>query len=65
MKMSLGEKIALMVIIIALILSGTCILVSNYVFSNIMISEYEITSDSMAATVAATTDGDRTPRLEV
>ncbi len=59
MKMSLGKKIALMVIIIALILSGTCILVSNYVFSNIMISEYEITADSMAATVAATTDGDR------
>ena len=59
MKMSLGKKIALLVIIIALILSGTCLLVSNYVFRNIMESEYEITADSMAATVAATTDGDR------
>ena len=59
MKLSLGGKIVILIILIAVILNGTCISVSAIVFSKIMEKEYIITSDSMAATVAAVVDGDK------
>lgn len=59
MKLSLGRKIVFMMIIIAVILTATCIAVSCIVFKKIMEKEYIITADSMAGTVAVTVDSDR------
>ena len=59
MKLSLGRKIVILIILIAVILSGTCILVSSAVNRSTMDKEYIITADSMAATVAVTVDGDK------
>ena len=59
MKLSLGSKIVLLVITVAVLLSGTCILVSGAVNRRTMEAEYVITADSMAATVAVMVDGDR------
>lgn len=58
MKISLGSKLVLSIVIVAIILSGTCIGISSIVFRNIMNDEYHITTEAMAATVAATVDGD-------
>jgi len=63
MKLSLGGKIVLLIILVAVILSGTCIFVSSAVNRSTMEKEYIITADSMAATVAATTYGDRLQRI--
>ena len=62
-KLSLGKKMVLSIILIAVLLSGTCIGVSTVVFRSIMDREYLITADSMAATVASTIDGDRVQRI--
>ena len=59
MKLSMGSKIVLMIISVAVILSGTCIVVSGIVNRSTMEKEYMITADSMAATVAVTVDGDK------
>lgn len=59
MKLSLGRKIVLLIILIAVLLSGTCIFVSGAVNRSTMDKEYIITADSMAATVAVTVDGDK------
>lgn len=59
MKISLGRKIVLLVIVVAVIMSGTCILVSGYVNRKTMDAEYMITADSMAGTVAVMADGDK------
>ena len=63
MKLSLGRKIVILVIIIALILSGTCICVSGVVIRNMMNDEYVITADAMATTVATMVDGDAAGRI--
>lgn len=59
MKISLGRKIVLLVIAVAVLMSGTCILVSGYVNRKTMDAEYMITADSMAGTVAVMADGDK------
>lgn len=59
MKLSLGRKITLLMIIIAVILTATCIFVSDMVFHDIMNDEYAITADANAAIVAVTVDGDK------
>lgn len=63
MKISLGRKIVIMVILVAVLLSCTCIVVSAAVNRTTMEKEYIITADSMAATVAVTVDGDRMQRI--
>ena len=63
MKLSLGKKIVLLIIAVAVLLSGTCIAVSGIVNRKTMESEYMITSDCMAATVAETIDGDTMQRI--
>ena len=59
LKIPLGKKIVLFIIIVAILLSGTCIFVSGVAVKNMMDKEYIITADSMAATVAETIDGDK------
>lgn len=59
MKFPLGRKIMLMMIIIAVVLTATCIIVSDIVFRDIMNDEYAMTADANAATVAVTVDGDK------
>lgn len=54
MKLSLGRKIVIMVILIAVLLCGTCLCASGVSVRRMMDSEYVITADSMAATVAET-----------
>ena len=63
MKRSLGRKIVMLVISVAILLSVTCILISAFVIRKMMEDEYIITADSMAGTVAATVDGDRLERI--
>ncbi len=58
MKMSLGRKIVISVVGIALLLSCTSICVSGAVIKSMMEKEYTVTSDCMAATAATTVDGD-------
>ena len=64
MKLSLGGKIVLLIVLFAVILSGTCIFVSGAVNRKTMEKEYIITADSMAATVAVTADGDRVQKIK-
>ena len=63
MKLSLGGKIVFLIVLVGVILSGTCIFVSGAVNRSTMEKEYFITADSMAATVAATIDGDSMQRI--
>ena len=63
MKLTLGKKIVLLVILIAVLLSCTGVIVSGVVFTRVMEREYIITSDSMAATVAQMMDGDQMKRV--
>jgi len=63
MKISLGRKIAFLIISVAVLLSGICIIVSGAVNRKTMEKEYIITADSMAATVAVTVDGDRMQKI--
>ncbi|MEE5994162.1 MAG: hypothetical protein V3G42_13160 [Oscillospiraceae bacterium] len=63
MKLSLGGKIVLLIVVVAVLLSGTCVFVSSAVNRRTMEKEYIITADSMAATVAVTTDGDRLQKI--
>ncbi|MBQ4225254.1 MAG: hypothetical protein II664_02955 [Oscillospiraceae bacterium] len=63
MKRSLGKKIIMLVITVAVLLIVTCICVSALVVRRMMYNEYIITADSMAGTVAAITDGDRLERI--
>ncbi|MBP0973111.1 MAG: hypothetical protein J5851_04310, partial [Oscillospiraceae bacterium] len=58
MKLSLGKKIMLLIIAVAVLLSSACIVVSALVNQNTMDDEYKITADCMAATVAVFMDGD-------
>ncbi|MCR4646829.1 MAG: diguanylate cyclase [Oscillospiraceae bacterium] len=58
MKLSLGKKIMLLIIAMAVLLSGACIVVSALVNQDTMDDEYKITADCMAATVAIFMDGD-------
>ena len=58
MKLSLGRKIVISVVGIALLLSCTSICVSGAVIKSMMEKEYTVTSDCMAATAATTVDGD-------
>ncbi|HAJ98321.1 MAG TPA: hypothetical protein DCO72_11370 [Ruminococcus sp.] len=57
-KLSLGRKIVLVIILIAVVLSGTCIFVSGMANRKTMDKEYMITADSMAWTSAVMLDGD-------
>ena len=63
MKRSLGKKIIMLVITVAVLLIVTCLCVSALVVRRMMYNEYIITADSMAGTVAAITDGDRLERI--
>ncbi len=63
MKISLGRKIVMLVIILSIILILTCLVVTYLVVSRLMVKEYVVTSDSMAGTVAAVVDGDRAKRI--
>ena len=63
MKLSLGRKIMLLIIVVAIVLSMTCLVVSGIVNRKTMENEYAITADSLAATVAVLTDGDQLERI--
>ena len=63
MKLSLGRKIMLLVILVAVVLSLTCLAVSGITNRKTMESEYSITADSLAATAAVLTDGDQLERI--
>ena len=63
MRLSLGKKITVLMIAFAVLLSGTCMIVSAAVNRSTMEKEYIITADSMAATVAVIVDGDRMQRI--
>ncbi|MBR7085142.1 MAG: hypothetical protein IKI37_08205, partial [Oscillospiraceae bacterium] len=56
MKLSLEKKIVILITLIGVILSGTCICVSAAVNRSTMKDEYMITANSMSATVAVTVD---------
>ena len=58
MKRSLGRKIVMLVISVAVLLIVTCICVSAVVVRNMMNNEYILTADSMAGIVAVTVDGE-------
>ncbi len=59
MRLSLGKKIVIMIVLVAVLLIVACIAVSGIVVQNMMNKEYILTADSMAATVASIVDGDR------
>ncbi|SDA17430.1 diguanylate cyclase (GGDEF) domain-containing protein [Ruminococcus sp. YE71] len=63
MKLSLGRKIVILVISVAVLLIITCIIVSGVVVRRLMYKEYIITADSMAGTVAAMVDGDKMEKI--
>ena len=63
MKLSLGRKIVILIISVAVLLIAVCITVSGFVVRSMMEKEYMITADSMAGTVAQMTDGDRLERI--
>jgi len=63
MKLSLGKKIVILIILLAVLLSGTCIAVSGIVNRRTMDNEYVITADSLASTVAVIIDSERMERI--
>lgn len=63
MKRSLGKKIIMLVVSVAVLLIVTCICVSALVVRKMMDSEYSVTANSMAGTVSVTVDGDRLERV--
>ncbi len=63
MRLSLGKKIVIMMIVLAIVLTLSCIGVTGLFIYNEMCDEYVITADSMSGTVAVMMDGDRLERL--
>ncbi|MBR6874417.1 MAG: diguanylate cyclase [Ruminococcus sp.] len=63
MKMSLGRKIMVFVVLLSVLIITICIVVSGIVFRRLMDKEYLITGDSMAGTVAVSVDGDRVKKI--
>ena len=56
MKFSLGQKMVMLIVVVAVILTGTCVTVSTATHRKTIRNEYMITADSMASTVAVSVD---------
>ena len=56
MRFSLRKKTAILIILIAVILSSTAIFVSATVISNMVDEQYSLTATNIARTIAASVD---------
>lgn len=64
MKFSIGTKTVILIVVIALMLSGTAILVSQIIIRGIVDDDYKQEADSLSATVAVTIDADQVRTLK-
>ena len=63
MKFSLGQKIVMLITVVAVILTGTCVTVSTAAHRKTIRNEYMVTADSMASTVAVTVDAEQMEKI--
>ena len=63
MRVSIGAKTMILIVVIALALSGTALAVSHYIIRGIIDDDYREETSNLAATVAATIDADQVKTL--
>lgn len=63
MKFSLGQKMVMLIVVVAVILTGTCVTVSTATHRKTIRNEYMITADSMASTVAVAVDAEKMEKI--
>lgn len=63
MKFSLGQKIVMLITVVAVILTGTCVTVSTAAHRKTIRNEYMITADSMASTVAVSVNAEQMEKI--